>query len=70
MDVDLLSCRQFHLVIVTVRVLWIWRRSLEHLPPPSHPAPTEGHVGDTEAKREADSEGEDEMFWNELMTYN
>ena len=35
---------------------------MEHLPPPSHPAPTEGHVGDTEAKREADSEGEDDTY--------
>ena len=58
-------------MIMAVRILWIRRRSLEHLSPRSHPAPTESHVGDTEAKREADSEGEDEMFWNELMmTYN
>ena len=43
---------------------------MEHLPPPSQAAPAERHVGDAEAEREADSEGEDEMFWNELMTCN
>ena len=70
MDVDLVSCRQFHLVIVAVRVLGVRRRSREHLCPGSQSTPAEGHVGDTEAKREADREGEDEMFWKELMTYN
>ena len=70
MDVDLVSCRQFHLVIVAVRVLRVRRRSVEHLCPGSQASPTEGHVGDAEAEREADCEGEDEMFWKELMTYN
>ena len=70
MDVDLLSCGQSHLVIVTVRVLGVRRRSVEHLCPRAQSTPAEGHVGDAEAKREADCEGEDEMFWKELMTYN
>ena len=69
-DVDWLSCRQFYLVVVAVRILWVRRRSVEYLCPPSQATSTEGHVGDTEAEREADCEGEDEMFWKELMTCN
>ena len=45
---------------------------MDHLCPGSQFISIEayGHVGDTEAKREADSEGEDEMFCKELMTYD
>ena len=57
-------------MVVAVRILRVRRRTVEHLPPPSQSAPAERHVGDAEAEREADSEGEDEMFWNELMTCN
>ena len=57
-------------MVVAVRVLGVRRRTLEHLLPPAQTAPTEGHVGDTEAEREADSQREDELFWKELMSYN
>ena len=57
-------------MVVAVRVLGVRRRTLEHLLPPSQTAPTEGHVGDTEPKGEADSQREDELFWKELMSYN